>query len=75
MIEVVSHRGFTISVRPEQNGSVATIAGETGQPIVLNGELHQTIALPAAANNEAAMHDATILIDRILRGWHRKSEV
>ena len=54
--------------------SVATIARESGQPIVLEGRTHQTIILDPVGSNEAAIHDATIMIDRILRGWHRKTE-
>jgi hypothetical protein len=74
LIEVTSHRGFTISVRAEGQVSVATIARESGQPIVLDGKTHQTINLDPVGSNEAAIHDATIMIDRILRGWHRKTE-
>lgn len=74
MIKVISHRGFTISVRPEGQGSAATIARESGQPVVLDGEVHQTIVMEAVANHDTAIHDATVMIDRILRGWLRKTE-
>jgi hypothetical protein len=74
LIDVTSHRGFTISVRPDRQGSVATIARESGQPIVLDGKTHLTINLEPVRSNEAAVHDATIMIDRILRGWHRKTK-
>ena len=73
LIEVTSHRGFTISVCPQGQSSVATIARETGQPILIDGEAHQTIVLNPVASHESAMHDAIVMIDRILRGWHRKT--
>jgi hypothetical protein len=53
-------------------GSIATIARESGQPIVLDGISHGTLELNAVADHKAAIHDASVLIDRILRGWHRK---
>lgn len=74
LIEVTSRRGFTFSVCPEGHRSVATIARESGEPIVLEGRTHQKIILDPVANHEAAIHDATILIDRLLRGWRKKTQ-
>jgi len=72
--DIISYKGFTISSEIIDGGAIARFVRESGQPIVLRGVRHRVVATAIASDEEAAILDAKVAIDRIMRGWFRKKK-